>query len=646
MLLYAPFVVWAIVWTLQLINCLLRKQFPPTLGTDSRSRILWLATFALLDPFLTLLYFVFVVWGLGKGARWTRVVTAISVCLTLAGMLLGHPGWGSEGPHSLRYGDLGPSNTDLHVGVTLTEGQLSAGWMTVPAKGAIAVPKHVEIVLDGSVNGLNRAAEILTERLWQFPYIERIDWVPMGKSPKEVRGPDFRIYLKVETTSRLPLWMRLSPWSLVPIETSVHMDVTHWNDDGYAAQTETNLPMAIPMMYSDGHRQGLQIGYGLLSSREVPLSEIEDWADSLVQSLDERLIGNRPLEALPEAYYGTYQAPPDFPFLAKLNAQRVILQSDYEAHTKSVWLFDVSGWDQFEELQVEIVNLGFAPYHPQEGQPAGTFTKGNEWISVAPDTEFLAASHWSKDDGTSGVRRPEFSDVRYHLHYRLKFSEADDSRLSDSILHSGDAGLIGAQFANRTRGVEDRASYAPLRAAPVLRAAELLTRSWIARRVDLPLEADRWLRLAKLWVDAGLKGHDAKDPFGDWWKSQVKWAKVDVDTFLPATLADYATAGFHVMEPGSTLRIETDPYAQLGVVVPLGGFEGDDSTQDLGTWVLEWMPEGDELRFNASVASRGFGQSDRFNNGTIGLSLHGRTWILEVQRPNRAKVLLTVSESR
>jgi hypothetical protein len=56
---YTYSAIYLIVWSALLVHCLFRREFYPIFGRGWGTKVLWLLTFVFLNPFLTLIYFVF-----------------------------------------------------------------------------------------------------------------------------------------------------------------------------------------------------------------------------------------------------------------------------------------------------------------------------------------------------------------------------------------------------------------------------------------------------------------------------------------------------------------------------------------------------------------------------------------------------------
>ena len=195
-----------VLWFLLLIDCVRRKEFYPIFGKGWGTRIFWLATFAFINPFLTLLYLIFgwfarpsVQPSLRRSA--CVVVPALAV-IALLSLPLGRPG---GRPITLE--------RDPKTGQILAKGGRTLG---VKANAAIIAANsamnssissfssdHTRVacrrilILNHSRHPLmERVGAELQQRLAQLPFVEEVVYLPAGKRPAEGGlAPDVAILL-------------------------------------------------------------------------------------------------------------------------------------------------------------------------------------------------------------------------------------------------------------------------------------------------------------------------------------------------------------------------------------------------------------------------------------------------------------------
>ncbi len=335
-----------------------------------------------------------------------------------------------------------PTGLELQLGLVIQGSNSTFSHSTPNEYDSTVAPKRIEIFLDGDSSQLNRVGTQLADKLAALKCIEQIDVRSAGSELSGKRAPDLRIRLLVREQYPIPGWLRLSPWSLIPSTLRVGFEISPFSTNVHANYLRPSTQMRSYVNLRGG-ANSVVYGFASPHSRAVDTDPFAEPTDLVIEKM-KAMLSNSPLvPSHPEVCFGTYQPPPEFAFLERLNARMVVAESDLLLHTKVAWSLVVPDWAELNRIRAELVALNFPdPHGPPEGFATTIGIQGDQWIGLEPTHEFLSRSSWSRGDGTSGVTPPEVNNVEFTFQYHLNFSKEEVQSATDAILALNDPGFL------------------------------------------------------------------------------------------------------------------------------------------------------------------------------------------------------------
>lgn len=194
-------IVYLIVWSALLVNCLFRRQFYPILGRGWGTKGLWLLTFVFFNPVLTLLYFVFgYLLRPVKNAEQDPVpsinflslvaLACVAVVLVLFELPAGgcdtepvvltshsHPADSNEPAGSFR-------GFEAHAGVMQGKSNIQAFTSVATEGGTRVNMSSIMLICQNPHRLLDRVARQFQKSLVELPYVDKVVYYPYGARPK------------------------------------------------------------------------------------------------------------------------------------------------------------------------------------------------------------------------------------------------------------------------------------------------------------------------------------------------------------------------------------------------------------------------------------------------------------------------------
>jgi len=200
--------VWLLTWGLCLRDCLRTPRLHALFGSQRRARIVWCATFLLVNPILVALYAFLRLsrWSLLERGRLREALVVAGIVLALwaqFGSL-----WTSHGPVDVKAEGLGsPWSTSLNW--NQASSHTSWSWTAVDSR-LFGAPRHIRVVHSGDMLSRTIAEEVARAFADEW-WTEKVELWPRDHHPADgALAPDF--YLDVAATEVLDLPLPLVHW--------------------------------------------------------------------------------------------------------------------------------------------------------------------------------------------------------------------------------------------------------------------------------------------------------------------------------------------------------------------------------------------------------------------------------------------------
>jgi hypothetical protein len=330
---YISVTIYLLLWAALLIHCIKRRAFYPILGTGWGTKALWLTTFFLFSPPLTILYIIFGVLIKPKGYHnELKLVRPVSVVilllLTFIIVTLEMPAWKQDAkPKVFSKGTVENKPfmfiTEINAGILNAKNNFSTSTNTAHRDHHLLAARTILLETQGSDELLNRVAENLAKSLSGLSYISKVEYYPEGsENPKGLRAPDVHIYLEMPKKKHTlsPVGRKLNAVFNMQALSKPLSNVYH----GDLMSPRLSFAMKTTL----DHRSTFT---GYQSSKAKYKQQSENIASQFYDAIEKQfkqwidkygLMGE-----LPDIFYGDYHEPPEFEFLKDKNPR--ILTSDY-----------------------------------------------------------------------------------------------------------------------------------------------------------------------------------------------------------------------------------------------------------------------------------------------------------------------------
>ncbi|MFH1716254.1 MAG: PLD nuclease N-terminal domain-containing protein [Planctomycetota bacterium] len=495
-------IVYLIVWSVLLVNCLLRRQFYPILGRGWGTKVLWLLTFVFFNPLLTLLYLAFgFLLRPAKGQEQGPSISFASVvaigCIAVVLVLFELPAGGYDAGPVVLLSESCPKEPnepsgsfhglEAHAGIIRAKNNVQTLSSTAAGGGGRVSVCNIMLICQNSHRLLDRATREFQKSLVKLPYVDKVTYYPVGTKP-EPGGllPD--VFVTIDMPKFSERILLRSRHVRATIKWQASTSILGGPSHSVGADTPPVVQFNIESQLDHESRM-----VGVESRRARYKLEANNIAGEMAKSISKQLENlldkHGRLPATPETFNGTYHEPPELPFLKAGSVEQIISGSGLLANNHTVWRL-VEGREADEALRAyrdELKTLGWT----EEGLDKDSLRmrKENEHIYVYhprsrdPQTTAMV---WSKSD-------TPVSGTPMVVHY--------ESYLSGEQMRKAMGDLLDSEVQFETLLVFEK----------YLRAPEQRERlkSIIERSPVCTLSG--YLVLANFWADGGEmeKGRDA-----------------------------------------------------------------------------------------------------------------------------------------
>ena len=317
------------IWAILLGCCIRRKQFYPVLSNSRRTRILWLLTFGLLNPLLTLFYLVFGQFRSPQARPW-RFVIVLVVLVVISGFFVNIPGlthlWMQ--PFVGRSADPDPK-LKAHLGAIRSTNNASTTSSVASSDNSRLACRKVAVIVEGEHLLLLRIGQALNDALKNAPHVESVALLVDGAFPSDgQRAPDIFVRLRLDSIKE-----NMLPYTL-KLQAGVHAFVGRepWSSRSSNINSRTppvlNFNLQIDLEHTS-RTTGYESHRYTLAGRNIA----EQLSEALIKSLKGWQDKHGLLPDIPEGFYGDY-TPTELPEpLMKLNPQIVCSYSGLMKHS-------------------------------------------------------------------------------------------------------------------------------------------------------------------------------------------------------------------------------------------------------------------------------------------------------------------------
>lgn len=632
---WIPTALYGALWLWLLVDCLRRKDWPATLGRGPMARVLWLLTFALLDPLLTLSYLAFIKRGLGGGHLWTRVTTVLAVLLSLVGFA---EMFRTGGDQDFERGPDGAWGVEADVLSLRASAQMSASHAssssgTANRPSAWMSPKHIEVFLTSDGPGSRLAAAYLVQGLQGISDVQKVTVRGPWSEPMRTEPIAMRIHLGLEADLSLP-WLRAAPSSVVPWSSGWRFSTDLW-EHGWAYHVP-KAPTHSFYLETSGLRQLVALGIQLPSSKGSDIGPLRRALEDVVRMLRADLRWAPRAADLPKACYGVLQEPPALPFLEALQTRCLLREVRPLTHGKVVWTCTVPSRETLASVREQLEGMGYlSDVSGTDGdEPWLQVRRGPERVLLKPNRRGLDAVNISSGDGARETYLPPLADEAYTLVWWKDFSEAEERAASDAVFATGDRNLILAWSAcdiaqDQARVLKEYGSVPaehPVDCWLLANLARSLARSVGEDDSQVKELGVRWIQRAELWRRVGFDQIADSSLPTERLDMTAKGLGVDLAALEPI-LEDYRMAGFQVAPPTGEIRGRGALEDALGVVAVTEGGE-------LEAKLLVWTAATETAPAALKVIGGGSEQLSPWTDGPLisDVTLGAETYPLQLKR--------------
>ncbi|HUT01578.1 MAG TPA: hypothetical protein VM031_03925 [Phycisphaerae bacterium] len=429
---YGALVAFLVTWLVLLIGCLRRQRFWPVLDTDRHTKWFWLATFALVNPVLTAMYYVF---GRRRLPDATNVrVKAVPIGLAaavvaIAGFLVNFPGvthlWMT--PFLGRAGDRPGDAARFSAHAATIEAQNSTNSTTVSSSTNHTrfACRSVAVIHEGDDRLGSTVAASLRDALAELPFVESAELYADGRFPADGRRrPDVFVLLTVRNVRTTPI-----PYAVgLQAEVDISAGRSPWGST--SSYHDGSDPPLLDFHWSATVRhRSTTVGYESVRHGLAAKSIAKEAAEPLAKAFKQWLEKHGPPPELPEGFYGTYR-PLDLPGpLKALGCKRMCSYSGLFTHNETFWRFEAAAEDVpglLKRLRDEL---------KQDGWGEMSTGEGNLRMKKEPVRLHIYRPSERVRTGWVVVEDPNAKPpVGLIVHLRDRFPEAERSAVTASLL--------------------------------------------------------------------------------------------------------------------------------------------------------------------------------------------------------------------
>ena len=337
---------YVVLWGVLLIHCLLKRRFFPLLGPGLPTKVFWLATFAFMNPLLTLLYVIFAVIpkadpAVAPGIR-VRGALCLALVLAVVGIFELPTARGKENQVTvLQAGQ--PQNKEgsglqAQAGVLEANNSLDTSTSSITSGHTKFCAESIIIRSQSEHQLIDKVCRFIQEKIAKLPYVKRVEYRPSGTDMNEPLGP-VDIVIAIEATTiteggfgidrKLEADISCTAGT-EPVEKSSH---SHYQ----------NTPPVLHFSMNSYLRHSSSFK-GLESSKARYKQQSENIAEQFVAAMtkqfDKWIEQYGLLPELPQYMYGQPAAGVQFEFLQDRNAKRLHLSGGLLTNCRALWTYD------------------------------------------------------------------------------------------------------------------------------------------------------------------------------------------------------------------------------------------------------------------------------------------------------------------
>jgi hypothetical protein len=455
---------YLIVWSALLVHCLFQRKFYPIFGRQWGTKVLWLLTFAFLNPLLTVIYFIFsfllshpkVKAGVRAGGSQTVPVSLGSAAaIVLIGVVLVLFEWPSSSSKTepvvissfdsaadekLLHAFTGhltsaqrPDASGIfqaHIGTIDARNNIQTLSSTSAGSGARVSIRNILIICQSPHGLLDHTMREFQKSLSQLPYVSEVIYYPYGTWPKPgglladvfitASMPD----VAEESFIRSRFLRAGIKWTA---GSSIYAGTSH-SDQAYV------LPAAKFDIESQLEHESKM--FGIESSQAKYKLAASSICNEMIKSISKQFenlmdkYGRMPESS--QVLHGTYHEPPELSFLKTDKAQQLISGYGLLKNNHTVWRFadDRRTDEALTAYQDELKSLGWG--QEDLGEDYLRMQKKNEHIYI-----FRQRQRDSKA-GTVFLSEPikMASDAILIADYESDFTDDQMQQAMDALLDS------------------------------------------------------------------------------------------------------------------------------------------------------------------------------------------------------------------
>jgi hypothetical protein len=321
---------YMVLWGVLLIHCLLKRSFFPLIGPHWATKGFWTITFVCANPLLTLLYVIFGVClkaesKQAKHPMAARVAGLVLVLGVVSIFELPYPDRPRRHTTLTKNSDSPDHEGKLHfeaqVGVLEANNGMSTSTTSSAGHHARFCPKRISIRCESDHPLLDKACRVIQQKLAALPYIEAVDYGPLGSEQTIPLGrTDVFMIMDTDRLKESTFGIRRK------VEANISCFVGSHPVPKFSSINHGNSPPVINFTMNNRlQHRGVFKGLESQSSKYKQQSEniAQQFVNAITQQFDKWIEKHGLMPDLPEYLYGDDIMDVNFEFLRHRNATRL-----------------------------------------------------------------------------------------------------------------------------------------------------------------------------------------------------------------------------------------------------------------------------------------------------------------------------------
>lgn len=392
---YISVSIYLLLWVTLLIHCVKRRAFYPVFGTGWGTKALWLGTFLLFSPPLTVMYIIFGVVIKPKDYhKQLKPIRAVSVIILMLMAVIVFtiemPAWGKGSKPKIFTKDTKEDGyefkTAINAGKLEANNNISTTTSSCNSSFARFAGRTVLLKTSGNDELLARVGEKLAKSLAENLYIEKVEYFPDSTyKPVTKRVTDVMIEISMPSKTELntPVGRKLDAVFAMETASEPHRG-SYSSVDNYSPPV-----LEFTIKSTLNHKSTLK-GYESRQARYKQQADdiAKQLEDAITKQFKDWIDKYGLMPELDDVFYGKHIPPPDFEYFKGKKNEIVFSGSGLMVNNHCIWFCEDPRptIEVLREIQQQLKDAGWkiTDYMPETkySNPYIRHSKGPEEIYV------------------------------------------------------------------------------------------------------------------------------------------------------------------------------------------------------------------------------------------------------------------------